>query len=116
MNQEQFETIMKKRLIKTCETLTAKASEYARGDRLSNFKKIADMLDTTPEKALIGLVMKHIVALVDFIDDIYFDDKLQPYSRWDEKIGDVMAYMVLLDAMVQERIARQAIQQEIHKN
>jgi len=116
MNQEQFETMMLIRLANINATLTAKADEYARGDRLSNFKKIADMLDTTPEKALIGLVMKHIVALVDFIDDIYFDDKLQPYSRWDEKIGDVMAYMVLLDAMVQERIAKQAIQQEIHKN
>jgi len=116
MNDVSFRHVLLQRITQVTKNLTAKADEYARGDRLSNFKKIADMLDTTPEKALIGLVMKHIVALVDFIDDIYFDDKLQSYSRWDEKIGDVMAYMILLDAMVQERIAKQAIQQEIHKN
>ena len=102
MDNKHFQDIVQKRLDKTKATLSAKADEYARGDRLSNFKQIAHLLNVTPEKALMGLVAKHIVALVDFVNDI---DKgvVQPYPRWDEKIGDINAYMILLDAIVQER-------------
>lgn len=102
MQNEQFETIVKARLEKIHETLLSKADEYARGDRLSNFKKMGELLNCTPERALIGLVSKHYIALVDFIADLEAG-VLQSDSRWDEKIGDVMAYMVLLDAMIQER-------------
>ena len=103
MNNETFNNIVSDRLAHVKDTLTAKADEYARGDRLSNFKKIADMLDSTPEKALIGLVSKHWIALLDFIADLN-KPVIQPYQRWDEKTTDIMAYMVLLDALVQERI------------
>ena len=102
METKDFNEIVKIRLEKTSKTLTAKADEYARGDRLSNFKQIGGLLHCTPEKALIGLVSKHIVALVDFINDI--DNNIfQSYERWDEKIGDIIAYMALLDALIQER-------------
>ena len=103
METEKFGKIVKERLKKTENTLIIKASEYARGDRLSNFKQIAHLLGITPEKALIGLVAKHIVALVDFVNDLD-KDVHQPYPRWDEKIGDINAYMILLDAMIQERL------------
>ncbi len=102
MRTEEFGKIVRERLKKTEDTLILKAAEYARGDRLSNFKQIAHLLGVTPEKALVGLVAKHIVALVDFVNDI---DKgvVQEYPKWDEKIGDINAYMILLDAMIQER-------------
>ena len=103
MESEQFGFIVHNRLSSVEKTLDSKTDEYARGDRLSNFKQIAGLLSCTPEKALIGLVAKHIVATVDFINDI---DRgvLQDYGKWDEKIGDIMAYMVLLDTLVHERI------------
>ncbi len=49
------------------------------------------------------LVSKHIVALSDFVSDI---DKgqIRPIEQWAEKIGDIRAYMVLLKAMVIERL------------
>lgn len=103
MEQNQFNYVLQIRLEKTQKTLAAKADEYARGDRLSNFKKMADMMDCSNERALLGLVMKHIVALTDFVNDIQ-QGKRQPYERWDEKIGDIMAYMILLDAIVQEKL------------
>ena len=102
MQTEQFNKIIKQRLEKVQATLIAKADEYARGDRLSNFKKIAHLNSCTPEKSLMLLVSKHIVALSDFINDIDAGT-IQSTDRWDEKIGDIIAYMVLLDALVMER-------------
>jgi hypothetical protein len=102
MRNEQFVQILNSRLADIKRTLLAKADEYARGDRLSNFKKIAAFRQKSPEEVLFGLVAKHIAALDDFIQNID-SEKIQPYERWDEKIGDIMAYMVLLDAMVCER-------------
>lgn len=102
MKTKDFTKIVEARLKKTKDTLIAKADEYARGDRLSNFKQIAAMRKITPEDALLGLVSKHWIAINDFVDDL---DKnlIQPYERWDEKIGDIIAYMLLLDALIQER-------------
>ncbi len=102
MNNEVFGKVLSGRLQRIRETLAGKADEYARGDRLSNFKKIARFRDVTPEDALMGLVMKHIAALDDFVADLGRDIH-QPLSRWDEKIGDIMCYMVLLEALIEER-------------
>jgi len=102
MNTEKFNKIVQDRIDKITMVLTAKADEYARGDRLSNFKAVAALTGCTPEKALGGLVAKHIVALYDFINDLD-SDQLQVYTRWDEKIGDIINYMILLDALIQER-------------
>lgn len=102
MTNEEFTKILKHRM-KTIETtLGSKADEYARGDRLSNFKQIAHLMQVTPEKALVGLVAKHIVALYDFVNDLD-NGIVQSQSRWDEKIGDIVAYMVLLEALIYER-------------
>jgi len=102
MTSEQLANIMAARFHKIENTLCSKAEEYARGDRLSNFRQIAHLMNCTPEKALLGLVAKHIVALCDFVNDLDADT-VQPYDRWDEKIGDIVCYMMLLDAMIQER-------------
>ncbi len=102
MKQDEFKLIVDNRLFKIEKILGAKADEYARGDRLSNFKKAAALLETTPEKALLGFVAKHIVALTDFVNDLD-DGKIQSLERWDEKIGDICNYMVLLEALCIER-------------
>jgi hypothetical protein len=103
MNTAQFDIIVDSNIAAIKTTLTAKADEYARGDRLSNFKKIAAFRNVTPEEACMALVVKHIVALDDFVADL--DTGLvQQYPRWREKIGDIQNYMVLLDALVIERM------------
>lgn len=102
MDNQEFNEILDQQLLQTKNTLTNKADEYARGkDRLSNFKKISAMMGVTNPHALLGLVMKHIVALVDFVNDLDAEI-LQPQDRWDEKIGDIIAYMILLKALVSE--------------
>jgi hypothetical protein len=110
MDAQEFEDIiLNNRLFLTEKTLGQKASEYARGDRLSNFKKAAQLMNCTPERALFGFVTKHIVALSDFISDLEKGNNQNP-ERWDEKIGDIICYMVLLEALMIER------QQECSKN
>jgi hypothetical protein len=101
MNTNDFNKLVEARLETIKALLITKAAEYARGDRLSNFKKIAAFRNKTQEEALMGLVVKHIVALDDFIQDL--PQKNMPLQQWKEKIGDIINYMILLEAMVEER-------------
>ena len=103
MNTESFNKVVSHRIETIQRVLAAKAEEYARGDRLSNFKRAASIQGITPEKALVGMKSKHDVALQDFINDLD-TGKIQCYERWNEKIGDVINYLILLDGLVQERI------------
>jgi len=103
MTTEEFEDIiLKNALFEIERTLGKKAEEYARGDRLSNFKKAALLMNTTPERALFGFVAKHIVALSDFINDLSLD-KNRSLAQWIEKTRDITNYMILLEALVIER-------------
>ncbi len=53
-------------------------------------------------------MVKHSVALYDFIREIEDGKPARPYPYWDEKIGDIQAYLCLLDAMILERESRSA--------
>ena len=52
MNNEDFNTLLAKRLDSIEVTLSKKAKEYANEDRLYNFKRAAEIGRTTPERAL----------------------------------------------------------------
>lgn len=112
MTHQEFMEIVKTRQRQTLSTLDCKADEYARGDRLSNFMKASHLIGQPPELVCRGLVVKHIVALFDFLKDLERGVH-QPYSRWDEKIGDTIAYLHLLDALLAIRFPdRHSICQE----
>lgn len=102
MDKTRFDQILDVRLKKARATLGAKGQEYAHGDRLSNFKALAALTGRSPEDALMGLVGKHIVALYDFVNEVN-GGKVRSYPFWDEKVGDIIAYMILLDALILER-------------
>jgi len=103
MTNEEFEKIIQERISDTLRRLIVKGKEYGSTDRLHNFKRAAQVLGCTPERALVGFKTKHTVSLLDIIDGI---DKGKNPSRemWDEKIGDEIAYCLLLDAVVSERL------------
>lgn len=112
MKTEEFEDIvLKNRLFLTEKTLGQKADEYARGDRLSNFKKAAALMGCSPEKALFSFVCKHIVALSDFVNDLETGTNQSP-ERWTEKTGDIINYMILLEALIIERLQTEKHEQE----
>lgn len=79
-------------------TLSSKAKEYARADRLHNFKQAALVLRCSPQQALLGFLTKHLVSIVDMVQD----QAEHPAALWDEKIGDAINYLVLLEALVKE--------------
>jgi len=103
MTQERFNEILEARLEKCRKVLSKKAEEYARGDRLSNFKKAAGAMNCTPHKALVGMWMKHIISIIDLVDDLE-QGKIAPYEMWDEKLGDAINYLILLDGLVHETV------------
>lgn len=67
--------------------------------RLGAFKAAAALQHCSPERALAGMLAKHIVSLYDmcFAENTCFD-----MSTWDEKITDSLNYLFLLKAIVKE--------------
>lgn len=103
MDTQKFnDNIVKKRLALVEQIFSRKVEEYARGDRLSNFKVVAKFMGLTPEKVCFVWILKHIEALKSFINDLD-EGKLQSPERWTEKIGDTINYMILLEALIVER-------------
>jgi len=80
-----------------------KSSIYAeKEDRLSNFYRAGDLNKEEPEKALWGMASKHVIALADFINDLN-NGVIKPREEWEEKITDIINYLVLLKALLEER-------------
>lgn len=105
MTPQAFERVLTDRMAKTKALLSRKAREYAREDRLSNFKKAAALMGGRPERACFGFLAKHLVSLADLVGDLEGGIDT-PLPMWDEKIGDAVAYLVLLEALLVESQAR----------
>jgi hypothetical protein len=103
----EFNRIVLDRIEKLKETLLKKQGEYAREDCLSNFKKAAGAMGISSEEALAGMVNKHFISVLDYCKDVT-KGKQHTVPEWNEKLGDVIAYMVLLDAIVREKAEKEA--------
>jgi hypothetical protein len=102
MNGDEFNDVVVRRCERIKTILTRKAAEYAsETDRLHNFKAAGKLLDTTPEQALLGFLMKHLVSIFDMVHDLPVQQK--PLALWDEKIGDAINYLILLEGLAVER-------------
>jgi hypothetical protein len=98
MDNEQFEKILENRLTLIRSILGSKAMEYAHGDRLYNFKRAANICQTTPQQALIGMFMKHLVSVLDLVEG----KLVATEHNVNEKIGDAINYLILLEAVLKE--------------
>jgi hypothetical protein len=117
MRHDIFEKILNRRIKLTKSVLPTKNKEYASdSDKLHNFKRAGAMLGCTPEKALIGMWTKHIISILDKVDEIeykcnsesdcfpVFEDDTEEYIETiEEKIGDAINYLILLEALIKER-------------
>lgn len=101
MKAETFETmILEKRIEKIKTVLGNKAKEYSSDkDRLHNFKVAARIQNTTPEKAAFGMALKHLVSVMDIIENT---PKKPSKEMVDEKIGDLVNYLILIEALLLE--------------
>ena len=105
-----FDKIVHERIDSILSTLTQKAKEYAKGgDRFHNFNIAARMLETTPEKALYGMMLKHMVSVLDLVNAV--PDTEITEAIINEKIGDNINYLILLEGLLKERVYNQWKQQ-----
>lgn len=101
MNNEQFAYLLADRLDKIKNVLGLKAQEYAiNGERLHNFKEAARCKNETVEEALWGMFIKHYVSVQDMV---YGRTKPTSYLV-NEKIGDCINYLILLEAAFTEQL------------
>ncbi len=111
MKEKTFINLVKNRF-KICEAvLNKKSSEYSReDDKLYNFKRASEMVGSPvgyskylcyPEDALQGMFVKHLVSVMDMIDDL---PNLPNFLMMREKITDCINYLVLLEGLFMERI------------
>ena len=102
MNAKDFDKIVGARLNWCNKTLCAKGDEYARkGDRLWNFKVAARKRNCHPAEALAGMMVKHTVSVDDIIDGLA-KGIVPPKELVAEKIGDSIAYLLLLEGVIEE--------------
>lgn len=102
MNNTEFEKIIEAQFDRCRETLLKKAEEYADDtDRLHNFKIAAKLQGVTPLTALGGMMAKHTVSVYDLIQG--HEDGLEiKKEMWDEKIGDSINYLLLMQGLLAE--------------
>ncbi len=101
ITQKEVSAVFDEQVKRCAAILQKKTKEYTGDDtdRLGAFKAAAALQHTTPERALIGMLAKHIVFLYDmcFADSVSYEE-----SVWDEKITDSLNYLFLLKAVVKE--------------
>lgn len=104
ITKERFVQLVQDRLDKTSKTLIEKGKEYNRNDDpLHNFRVAAKVNNTTEEKALWGFAVKHYVSFLDILNDME-KGFLPTESQVNEKIGDLINYLILCEASIQEKI------------
>jgi len=105
MNRARFDALVMDTVTQMQTVLCAKSDEYSRGkDALHNFKRAANVTKSEPERALLGMEAKHRVSLLDIVDDICQYNALPSKALIDEKIHDSIGYLLLLKALIYERI------------
>lgn len=102
MKPEHFTEIVNNRLDQVRITEQVKGAEYSRGDdRFHNFKRAAAMDGTTPVRSMWGMWKKHLVSIIDMVDDI--DQGMIPTPAMiKEKCGDNIVYSLLFEGLVEE--------------
>lgn len=103
MNKLEFDKVVSARLDAIEQTLSNKAKEYSTDtDKLHNFNVASQMNGESREKALWGMATKHLVSVKDMIDGTE-KNRFPSNEMVDEKIGDLINYLVLLEACFKER-------------
>ena len=97
MNFGEFQSLVSTAQQDMEKTLAEKGVEYAPDrDRLSNFKKIERLTGVAAPMVCIILMSKHYVSICEMAQDpLSFKEDL-----WDEKLGDIRNYTVLLRALI----------------
>ena len=107
MKQEEFNLLLERRLEQIRSTLVRKAGEYASNtDRLHNFKAAGAMLRSSAAQACLGFMTKHLVSVFDIVQEMDAGVIREGRNEQiDEKVGDAINYLILLEAILKEKKA-----------
>lgn len=110
MDDITFGELVYQRVKKIESVLALKGKDYGREDRLHQFKEAASKLNCTPERALIGMSIKHDISISTTVVDIELDQYDYVTNEYiDEKIGDAINYLILLEALIKERLLQRDV-------
>ncbi len=102
MTNEAFVALLESRIDQMRGTLDKKRQEYATSqDRLHNFKVAGAMTRRTPAQACVSMLAKHLVSIFDLVEAAALGQQT-PSAVLDEKLGDAINYLVLLEALLKE--------------
>ena len=104
MSNEFMDTVIENRLMSIKRTLLIKAREYVRNnDRMHNFNVGAELENKTREEILHSFFLKHYISYLDMLHDIE-EGKLPTQEYIDEKIGDMINYLILQEGSIKQKI------------
>lgn len=100
-----FDKLVDRRIYLIKETLQKKNKEYASKDnRFHNFNAAGRKYNRTPEQALVGMMSKHEVSVDDLVEWAGTTPERITTKLIDEKIGDNINYLILLEGLLRKRI------------
>mgnify|MGYP003575072735 CR=1 FL=1 len=107
VSPEYWQKYLEWRLNTTRDVMASKSAEYATGgDKLHNFNRALQASAgrmSTREGALFGMMLKHWVSILDILDKVDVGGlPTEPILK--EKFGDMINYLMLLEASIQHRI------------
>jgi hypothetical protein len=105
VTQEQLLAIADACLTEVRARLHCKNSGYTRIEALQNFRVQGVLQHGTPKQAMWRNVTKHLAALSMMVDD----PTPAPVEQWAENLGDVIAYMLLIEAAVVDEIGSKEV-------
>ena len=106
VTHDKFDIFLKRMVDSTYNTLAAKASEYSlNDDRMHNFhvsRTLQSLVHVNTEvSAAWNLASKQLASVIDMINNV---DKAYDKNRITEKIGDSINYLLLIGAMIEDRL------------
>lgn len=104
MVSNEFVKIVEERLEQIRAKLASKGQEYVRGDNVfHNFVQAGIIDGVEPLRALHGMFLKHYVSFRDIITDVEAGKSISKFQV-DEKLGDMINYLILAEGLLIEYI------------
>lgn len=102
MKREDFNAFLSSTVEEIQSRLASKGDEYASTNQFHNFIEGGVRLKMTPEQYLLCLNTKHEISVKDLVESYNWN-----FTLAYEKIHDIIAYNILLLAMIYERTKEQ---------
>lgn len=116
MNTQDFDKVVDRRLNLIKNVLKSKGDEYAsENERFLNFIEAGEMQGCAPEQALWGMAAKHFISVkelmrrLEAVQSMVKGVQMYDESFIEEKIGDSINYLILLEGILKESRTKKRI-------